>query len=108
VLRSELEASYRDTGFLNSPFPLILPSGEQTTSIERDDEDRVQQQLELEARVIFGPLRGFEFSVGYWFLNWTDVLQVDRFTDDVQGGPSFEQEGAAFNGFVFGVSYHFD
>jgi hypothetical protein len=108
LLRGEMEAKYRDEGFLQRRNRLFVHRRTVKTGIDRDDEDRVQQQIELEARISYRVWRSLDVSLGYWFLNWSDVLQVDRFTDDWQGGLSFEQEGAAFNGFVFSVSYLFE
>jgi hypothetical protein len=100
-LRGTTDASYRDRGIDN-----FLPGQPFTTGIERED-DRVFQQLELDARVSFTVLTGFDVYLGYWLFNWGEVVQVDRFLDDVQGGASFTRDELSFDGFIVGGTYTF-
>lgn len=103
LLKGETEASYRDRGYIDDL--LLGLQGFFTTGIERAGEDRVFQQIELEAKVIFRLWEGLEAALGYSFMNWADVVQVDRLLDDVQGGLSFAREDLAFDGVTLSVSY---
>lgn len=75
--------------------------------LERANDRRVQQQIELEARVSYNVWRTLDVSLSYSFLQWSDVSQFDRFFDDVQSTPQFRRENVAFQGLALGVSYWF-
>lgn len=101
MLKGETTANWRDRGwddFFSSP-PTF-----QVSRAERTD-DRVFQQLELEAKVGFTVLSGFDLYLGYWLMNWQDVVQVDRFTDDFQGGFVSAREDLSLDGIVVGGSF---
>jgi hypothetical protein len=102
LLKGTTDASYTDRGY-----DTLFTNTFLTTSSERSD-DRVFQQIEVEAKVSFTVLTGFEIYLGYWFMNWGDALQVDRFLDDVQGGTASTREDLAFDGIVVGGTFTFE
>jgi len=104
LLRGDTDAHYTDAFEERDPNVGVINL---FSRIDRDGEDRIFKQLELEARVVYNVWRTLDVSLGYWFLDWSDVVQVDRFFDDVQGGPAFRREGIAFDGVVLGASYWF-
>lgn len=100
LLKGSMDSRYVDTDFrsLGPPFT--------KTAIFQEGPDRINQQLELEARVSFNVWEGLDVSLGWWLLNWSDVNQVDRWMD-FSGAPSFTRQGVAFDGWVIGVAYAF-
>jgi major outer membrane protein len=100
-----------DSGYLDK-FVTIDPNSVtgftvDVAQLERNNDRRVQQQLELEARVSYNVWKTLDVSLGYTFLQWSDVSQFDRFFDDVQSAPQFRRENVAFQGLTLGVSYWF-
>jgi len=104
LLMGSSDFSIRDRGFNDDIFVFAF----QTTGIERNGQDRVFQQLEIEARVVYRVWRTLDVSLGYMFLDMGQMSQVDRFLDDIQGAPAALNDDAAFHGFVFGASYQFE
>jgi hypothetical protein len=112
-MRAQLSllAASTDSGYLdkfitldpNNPGGFIVD----VAQLERNNDRRVEQQFELEARVSYNVWKTLDVSLGYSFLQWSDVSQFDRFFDDVQSAPQFRREDVSFQGLTLGVSYWF-
>ena len=101
ILRGTTDAHYVDADLLSLGPPF------DTATLDRKGSERTFQQWELEARVIWNVWEGLDVSLGYSFLNWADAMEVDRYVDDVYGGPFFGRHGVAYDGWVLGVAYAF-
>jgi len=104
LLRGDTDFAINDRGFNDD----ILVQAFQTTGIERSGEDRLFQQVELEARVIYRVWKTLDLSLGYMFTDLGEMSHVDRFLDDIQGAPGAFTNNASFHGIVFGASYLFE
>ncbi|MBI3450919.1 MAG: hypothetical protein HY049_18640 [Acidobacteria bacterium] len=104
MLEGSTDASYLDRFIAPDPnggFNL------QVAQLVRPNDRRVQQQLELEARVSYNVWKTLDINLGYNFFQWSDVSQFDRFADDVQSAPNFRRDNVAYHGVSLGVSYWF-
>lgn len=101
LLRGGDDSKYEDVdlGSLGPPFD--------KSRLHRIDAQRVFQQWELEARVVYNVWRTLDVSLGYSFLDWQDVVSSDRLVDDVNGTPALERKSISFDGIVLGAVYSF-
>jgi len=100
MLAGETDASYQDK-FVDPTGALFI------AQLKRNNDRRVYQQIELEARVSYTVWKTLDVNLGYTFFQWNDAMEVARFFDDVQSAPEFHRDNIAYQGLTLGVSYWF-
>jgi hypothetical protein len=106
MLQGSTDSNYNDRFITldpNSPGGFFLQEAE----LRRNNDRRLQQQIEIEARVSYNVWKTLDINLGYNFLQWSDVTEFDRIVDDVQSTPLFRRGNVAFHGATLGASYWF-